>query len=59
MAVSAVTPRFPLMAAVRRPWLAFRACAAGELRHTRIGSAIRIAPEDLEAFVARGRGPPA
>jgi excisionase family DNA binding protein len=34
--------------------LVYRACAAGELRHTRIGSVIRIAPEDLAAFVARG-----
>jgi len=35
--------------------LVYRACAADELRHTRIGATIRIALEDLEAFVARGR----
>ena len=35
--------------------LVYRACASGELRHVRVGSAIRIAPEHLEALLARER----
>lgn len=36
--------------------LVYRVCGRGELSHVRVGGAIRVAPEDLEAFIARGKG---
>jgi len=33
----------------------YRLCERGELRHVRVSNAIRVAPADLEAFIARGR----
>ncbi|HEX9289740.1 MAG TPA: helix-turn-helix domain-containing protein [Anaeromyxobacteraceae bacterium] len=54
MRLHAVADPRPVDLAADEPSV-YRACAADELRHTRIGAAIRIALEDLEAFVARGR----
>lgn len=38
--------------------LVYRACERGELRYTRVGAVVRIAPEDLVAFIARRTGAP-
>jgi excisionase family DNA binding protein len=32
----------------------YKLCALGQLRHVRVVNAIRVAPADLEAFVAWG-----
>ncbi len=33
----------------------YRLCTQGELPHVRVSNAIRVAPADLEAFIAHGR----
>jgi len=37
-----------------RPVTVYRICERGQLPHVRVSNAIRVRPEDLEAFVRQG-----
>jgi DNA binding domain, excisionase family len=37
-----------------RPVTVYRLCERGELAHVRVSNAIRVRPEDVQAFIAAG-----